>query len=145
MGLEQDKREEAGDSGIKGTLSAPASDKYPAEDTETFKKLFDALCSHFKLENPVDQMLANRAATQLMLLQFCQKQLQKHGMFSLHVGRDKKENLLINPLCYVLKQIEGEFRAYIRMLRQQSPKGNDDGVEDFSDWIQTTTEKKKKK
>ena len=112
-------------------LSIPCSQNYPTDDPKTFKKIFESICKTYELDNPVDQMIANRATTQLMMLQYCQGKLKEYGLFY-ECERDGNLMLKVNELAYYMKQVEAEFRANIRMLKQNGPVEH---KENFTDWL----------
>lgn len=131
-------------SDVTKAIGMPSSDKYPAEDKETFDKIFTAICDTYQLDNPVDQMIANRAATHLMTLQFLQSKLRKYGLFyeieNLETGTVMVK---MNEMSYYMKTVESEFRSCIRMLRQIAPiEDSKGGPKDFSDWLNTDGKEK---
>jgi len=136
-------RENAPGETLKKALSKPSSKNYPRDDPKTFKAIFDGICQTYELNNPVDQMIANRAATQLMTLQFCQDKLKEYGIFFEVGGDEGKRELKMNQLAYYMKQVESEFRANIRMLRQK-PGGlpDTDSPKDFSQWLEEAGKRK---
>jgi len=120
---------------LKKALSKPSSNCYPADDPKTFEKIFNGIVDTYELKNPVDQMIANRAATQLMMLQFCQDKLREYGLFYEIGGESGKKELKINQLAYYMKQVESEFRSNIRMLRQKSEVSGGKEPENISQWL----------
>jgi len=111
-------------------------DTYPADDPKAYEEIVNQIIDTYDLTNPVDQMIANRAATQLMMLQHCQKVLAKYGLFYKRKGEDGVVRLEMNQLSYFMKQLESEFRANIRMLRGKEIKSGDTGPGNFSEWIE---------
>jgi len=120
------------------------SGNYPAAEEKTFKTIFQAICETYDLENPVDQMIANRATSQLMTLQYCQKMLKTYGLFTEHIDKAGQIELKMNPLAYFIKQVESEFRANIRMLRGYGRK-DDVKPESFLQFLEQHDEKEKNK
>lgn len=95
---------------------------YPCskQDEESFNALFKAIVEDYGLVTPVEQLIANRAATQFLNLQYCQEMLKKYGLFYVN-NVDGKEMLKVNELAYFIKQLESEFRANLRMIQKKKP------------------------
>jgi len=118
----------------KNEISKVARPGYPAENPQAHEKIVQQIIDTYELDNPVDQMLANRAATQLMMLQYCQEQLKKYGLFYENIDKKGKVRLEMNQLSYFIKQLESEFRANIRMLKGNT-KINTKQTENFAEWL----------
>ena len=128
----------------KKEIAKVSRTNYPADDVAAFKKIFDAICETYQLTNPVDQIIANRATTQLLMLQHSQGALKKYGLYYVDKGADGQERLTMNQLSYFVKQVESEFRSNIRLLRQGVPKEQAEGPKDFFDLIKDGKTKQKK-
>ena len=130
---------------VKKVLSKVARTNFPADNPEDYKTIFNGICNTYDLQNPVDQMIANRATTQLLMLQYIQSQLKKFGLFFERKDSEGQKTIVMNPLSYYLKQLESEFRANIRMLRGNQVVGSNKPQENFSEWLTAGSKKKKVK
>jgi|GEM_PF-5257303 len=109
---------------------------------EDFEKVFNAIVETYDLKNPVDQMIANRAATNMLKLQYCEKLISKYGLFYTSTDEEGNEKITMNQLAYYQKQLEAEFRANIRMLRQINPT-TEEKPENFLDFVHGGKKKKR--
>jgi len=142
------KEEEGGDlqEESKKEIMKLSRDEYPAQTKESrkaYEKIVNQIIETYNLTNPVDQMIANRAATQLMLLQHCQSMLDKYGLFYVR-KTNQGDRIEMNQLSYFMKQLESEFRSNIRMLKgKEVPAAK--GPDNFSDWLEVKKDGKAKR
>jgi len=97
---------------IKEQLNNP-SGKVPADDKKTYNLLFSAICDEYGLETAVPQMAANRMASTLMRIHYCEEKLKEYGLFII----EDKQVQKMNPIAYYLRDLESEFMKYIRLLK----------------------------
>ena len=87
-------------------------------------KIATQIVKHFNLDNPVDQVAANRMANIILKMKTCEKAINKYGLiFEMMNGRGEKLPK-VNEVAYYIKQLEGEFRSYLRMFKQKYYEDN---------------------
>ena len=136
MGKSASKKNKKPEVDIKDVLSK--SEKcYPNDDPETFTKIFLAICDTYNLKNPVDQIIANRAAHQIMMIQYLEAVLQKYGLFYEIENKSGRIILEMNQVASYKSKLESDFRANIRMLKgyQRNPDVEDETPKNFLEFL----------
>lgn len=129
---------------IKGkgevAMGQNTSKKLIAPKTSAEEKLFHLICQTYDLTDPIDQILANRAAGQLMRLQEFDQWIKDKGGGSIFYSQG--DGIInVHPAGYFMKQLEGEFRANIKLLRDKTKLNKmKEAPQDFSKWLQDDPE-----
>ena len=99
------------------------------------EKIATAIIANFDLDNPVDQVAANRMANIIIKMKECERAITKYGLiFEMQNTRGEKLPK-VNEVAYYIKQLEAEFRSYLRLFKQkyyEKNKGVKDDVDIFS-------------
>lgn len=117
----------------------------PSADEKLFKQYVEAVINQWDLHKPVDIMVAHRMVSTWMKMRFIESSMESTGMF--FEDRDdagKVTRVRMNELAYYLKQLEGDFRSYYRVLQGYGKK-DVAVVQDFSTWLETDGKTKSKK
>lgn len=123
-----------------------AEGRIPADDPEKFSRIVGAVIQQWDLKKPVDIMTANRMVSSWMKMRYIETMIKKYGLFferKDEMGRI--HGLKVNELAYYLKQLEGDFRSYYRLLNTKNVNIDDGKPTDFMSWIDVSNKKKKKK
>jgi len=126
-------------------LIAPAGE-IPARDKKTFETCLQAIIDTWQLKRPVDIMVANRMVCAWMKLRYIEKKIDEYGLFFEDKNdQGKVNNIRMNQLAYFLKQVEGDFRSYYRILQGKNQVISEEQPKDISSWLLEIKNGKSKK
>ena len=123
-----------------------AEGRIPADDTEQFSRIVGAIIQQWDLKKPVDIMTANRMVSSWMKMRYIETMIKKYGLFFERKNElGEVVSIKVNELAYYLKQLEGDFRSYYRLLNTKNVTVDDGKPTDFMSWIQVENPKRRKK